>query len=391
MKRLFRPWPLLPTASWIIIFLFVEVQNLYFGVLAPQYAVCRLSCATIPDFVIPLLSSSESSLNKVPHDVLGNLINSAATASAVALVLYLAQRLRKKDTVQTGLGYLTVLLLASIAGAVARLTVLPLKVDKVPLESIPAIGARYFILVSVAHMLLGLNTERYREAMYAARDAERDAKSALSRLQEQQSLVVEADEKVRREIANFLHDRVQAGLLVAAMQVRNAIDSAPDQTKELLVPAMNDLEKLRVEDVRAAGRRLSPDLNAVGLDSALRDLARSWSAAMKVAIDFPPATVEALNRLPDVTVATAIYRTVEQALLNAAAHGHAENVEVEVSVSNSSLLLMIRDNGVGLADESAPGSGSALIDAWMSAANGRWRLNNRDTGGCALSAEIPLT
>jgi signal transduction histidine kinase len=72
---------------------------------------------------------------------------------------------------------------------------------------------------------------------------------------------------------------------------------------------------------------------------------------------------------------TAIYRVVEQALLNAASHGHASRVDVELSIAaDGSLTIAVVDDGRGLPrGEIVRGSGTAIMDAWCAVARGSWR------------------
>ena len=59
---------------------------------------------------------------------------------------------------------------------------------------------------------------------------------ALALLEEQRELVMEADEKARREVANFLHDSVQANLVVLAIELRKiaAVVDPPTQPGDQL-------------------------------------------------------------------------------------------------------------------------------------------------------------
>lgn len=70
----------------------------------------------------------------------------------------------------------------------------------------------------------------------------------------------------------------------------------------------------------------------------------------------------------------AIYRVVEQALLNAASHGHAARVDVSLSKSSGgSLVVRVSDDGRGLPrGEIVRGSGTAIMDAWCAVAHGSW-------------------
>ena len=92
----------------------------------------------------------------------------------------------------------------------------------------------------------------------------------------------------------------------------------------------------------------------------------------------------------DVSRATGIYRICEQALLNAAVHGHSTECSIQVGVNDhDELVLEIQDNGVGLSPSPGqPGMGSTVISAWTETLRGRWSLQPAEVG-MTLTAVIP--
>jgi two-component system, NarL family, sensor histidine kinase UhpB len=389
-RQIFRAWPFVPWSSAISIFLFVWLQNTYIGVFVPEYAECRISCLTWPNAFAPVVFATDGRIFSTPHDIVGNLLNALVTAATAAMVLIALNKwMRRQNRSQlSGAFYLATIVASALLAGLIRINVFPAWEDR-GVDSWASISARYIVIMLIAHLLMGRNNQRYRIASEQSQRSAEQAGAALSRLREQQALVVTAEERARREVADFLHDRVQAGLLVAAMQVRNASEKVDSETAQQLQAAINDLENLRVDAVRGASRRLSPDLNAVGLDSALADLARSWSAAMSVTIGFESRAHEYLHKQSDEMLVTALYRTVEQALLNAAGHGQAGDVEVAFAREQDQLVLTVDNNGFGLPMDYIPGSGTALMDAWMTAVHGSWELTPGQRGAL-LTVRVPI-
>jgi signal transduction histidine kinase len=366
----------------------VGLTLFYNAVLSTQVAlstpdpVCRLSCVQVNPNIFPVLQRILP--NGIPPiDLVGLLINLLASALILGVILgafqWFAQRAGRTSV---GWFYLPGLLIAAFGVVFVRLNVFtPWPTDIETAQDYPAYMFRTFLLLIIVQAVVAGVAKGYQRRV-------EQAEAALAIVQRQQRLIIEADERARRTVADFLHDRVQAGLLVAAMQIRSAVD--PDSDPRL-ADALEQIERIRADDVRGAGRRLSPDLASVGIDSALDDLAASWSSAMVVGITIQPeAAAVVLTADADVDLLTAIYRTVEQGLLNAAAHGRAESVEVTLAVDADVLRLSVVDDGVGV-PVGAPiqGGGSAVIDAWMSIVGGSWSMDRAPVRGAALIALIP--
>ncbi len=218
------------------------------------------------------------------------------------------------------------------------------------------------------------------------------AQAALDVVVAQRRLLLESEERVRGQVAAFLHDRVQTDLVSIALRVRAAIGQTPDTMTRELTSIITDLERLRSHEVRRASRRLSPNLANVSLEAALRELSESYRPAMDVTILISEAVTNGLLESPDVTRATGLYRICEQGLLNAAAHGLATECSIQVTITpNNDLVLHLTDNGIGFQEKSMqPGMGSAVISAWSDALHGTWSLESA-TIGARLFAVIPAS
>lgn len=367
--RVIGPWPLLPGGTLATMTVFLWIQNLYIALFVPEYANCSLSCVKLPTGLFPGVLEGVNALeNRKPVDLLGLMLNGFIAASVGALILLLGKRmlsLRFFDRPRAT-SYIFFISLAAVSLTLTRVSVFAPQPEFPEPRAVITNCVRVMIVLLILHSLLGRFADRYEKARLAA-------ETALQEVRNQQALVIDADEKSRREVATFLHDRVQAGLLVIAMRLRAAASNL-ETHNEPLETAIKELEQLRSDDVRGASRRLSPDFASVGLDAALADLTASWKEAMSISIHFDGEAHALLHQKPDNRYVTAIYRIVEQALLNAAAHGKATVVKISVTC-NSHLLVTVSDNGVGLPDSYEPGAGSAIIDAWVSSLKGTWSLN----------------
>ena len=217
------------------------------------------------------------------------------------------------------------------------------------------------------------------------------AELALAVSLEQQSVMLVNEERSRQQIALLLHDRVQAGLMTACLELRMAIAPGADVDRARIDAIIARLDDIRGMDVRHAARTLSPDLVNVDLHTALQELAGIYEPGMRTVIDLSPSITGASSAVSADTY-LACYRILEQGLLNAAVHGGATQCTLSMSVSDNGLLtLALADNGRGLpAKASTPGFGSAVIDSWCRVMNGGWRLEPISTGGVRLIAWLTV-
>lgn len=236
-----------------------------------------------------------------------------------------------------------------------------------------------FLLVTLA--IAGAVTERLQKQIVATQEA-------LEESRRQQEQILKADEDARRQVADLLHDRVQAGLIAACLELQSLPDDEAHKDA-IIATIVHRLEQLRGIDVKRAARALSPSLQDVDLHAALRELAMQYGPRMETSVDVA-SDVEL--RIGDPEVRLGLYRITEQALMNAAVHGYAQHVDISIRISEGSMIVWeVRDDGRGITSPHDAGLGSALMTTWMRRLDGTWSLDARDGGGAVCKATIPLS
>ena len=211
--------------------------------------------------------------------------------------------------------------------------------------------------------------------------------AALEVAREQQVQIITADEEARRQVAVLLHDRVQSGLLGTCLELRAISRRQPSLTAELQ-ELVDRLETIRAFDVRHAAHVLSPNLADVDLQTAIEDLAASFSAAFTTEVRLDPLVERDLQHDAPLT-ALAIYRILDQALLNIAAHAGATQVHIDIDKQADGYTVTVRDNGRGLPTEPVTGLGSTIITTWVRATDGTWGIAASPGGrGTTLQATL---
>ena len=277
--------------------------------------------------------------------------------------------------------YLLILVLAGIVAALLR-TYYPGAPD-LPSEGLglgPAF-VRAVLAILLVNMLIGISTRRLQDQVDATQEA-------LEIAREQQLLILTADEEARRQISSLLHDRVQAELIAVCMEMRSVAHLLPDTDQSKLHPLIQRLETLRSLDLRNAARSLSPDLDAVDLQTAIEDLAMPFEASLLIVVNVDESIDENRHELGE-SLLLACYRIVEQGLLNVAAHAQASRVDIRVFRDLDMVRVSVVDDGIGLQEDRPRGLGSVVITTWVRAMQGDWRYKAREGAeGTELSAEL---
>ena len=304
----------------------------------------------------------------------------------VPLMIYKRFRRRWANSPVGSFEYLFTLAVACIIGAV--IMDLFLRFEPIAREILnePRIGdtaIRVFALLWLMNAVIGTIFARIQRESTTA-------KEALQTVVAQRRLLLESEERVRGQVAAYLHDRVQTDLVSIGLRIRAAVSPGPAEMVSEVGEALADLEGVRADKIRAASRQLSPNLEHVTLEESLRDLSKTYWPAMIVTVSVSESAALELRRGDRVTGSTAIYRICEQGLLNAAIHGNATECSIEVTrTSGDKLVLHLNDDGFGMqGDTLQPGMGMTVISAWVEALGGQWSLQPSPSG-TTLMATFP--
>ncbi|MDX6400451.1 MAG: hypothetical protein QOF27_1057 [Gaiellaceae bacterium] len=196
--------------------------------------------------------------------------------------------------------------------------------------------------------------------------------------------IVGASDEARRRIERDLHDGTQQRLVSLMLAVRGAeAQVEPDRSdlrSELAGVAAGLADA--VAELQELSRGIHPAiLSQGGLGTALRTLARRSTTPVEL-------DVATETRLPE-PIEVAAYYVASEALANAAKHAQASLIEVSLALRNGSLLLSIRDNGVGGGDP-ARGSGLVGLTDRVEALGGSIHFQSRPGAGTQITAELPL-
>jgi signal transduction histidine kinase len=205
---------------------------------------------------------------------------------------------------------------------------------------------------------------------------------ARSELAASRARIVAATDQERRRVVRDLHDGAQQRLVltvIALKQVRRALHNGQADAPALVAEALDHAERA-TDELRELVQGILPlVLTHGGLHAGVQALASR--------MPLPVANGVCADRFPVAVEATA-YFVVSEALTNVAKHARAGRAAVTARVEDGTLLVEVRDDGIGGARPE--GSGLVGLGDRLAALDGRLWVESPVDGGTVVAAEIPL-
>lgn len=197
--------------------------------------------------------------------------------------------------------------------------------------------------------------------------------------------VLAAQEAERVGIARDLHDEVGQALTGVLLQLGSVAARVPEGREEL--EAARESVRGALEEVRRISRELRPEMLAdLGLVSALTELARTFGRTAGVTVE-----TRFDRMLPQLAPETelALYRIAQEGLTNVARHARASRVDLVLAASDVGVVLVVRDDGIGLDGASAEHGGLRGMRERAVLVGGELRIGEPAAGGVEIRAEVP--
>jgi len=160
-----------------------------------------------------------------------------------------------------------------------------------------------------------------------------------------QSLLEEERMRISREIHDELGQALTALKLDLTLIRRSLVsDGLAEQSAKV-----HEIERAVIRIIRMV-RKISTDLrpgilDELGVAAAIEWMARDFQNRTGIGCK---VTIQAVDKISDTVRTTAIFRIVQEALTNVMRHAAASQVNVSLEKKDDTLIVEVRDNGIGI-------------------------------------------
>jgi PAS domain S-box-containing protein len=213
-------------------------------------------------------------------------------------------------------------------------------------------------------------------------EAREELAASREELAASRARIVAATDDERRRVVRDLHDGAQQRLVHTIITLKlatRALQTAEENVPALVSEALDQAEHANRELRELAHGILPAVLTRGGLRAGVKALASRTRVPVEIAVP--------VDRLPPTVEATA-YFVIAESLTNVAKHARAKGAAVLVRVEDGTLLVQVRDDGIGGVRPN--GSGLVGLADRLAVLDGRLRVESPPAGGTLIAADIPL-
>lgn len=184
-----------------------------------------------------------------------------------------------------------------------------------------------------------------------ARQREQEIAFSRQRLQELSQHLLTVREEQRTKISREIHDVLGGTLTALKMDIGWLKKQAVEPRIATRVDTMMELIREAIDTARRISADLRPGvLDNLGLFDAIEWEAERFRERMDIACNINMG--KAPGKIAD-EAAIAIFRIFQEALTNISRHAEASRVDIDADCADGMLTISVRDNGKGIASETA--------------------------------------
>lgn len=220
------------------------------------------------------------------------------------------------------------------------------------------------------------------------------AKNITGRLQAENRLiraVIDTEEKERHRLARDLHDSLGQKLSAIKFYISVCVETVEDKSQRLSLKKCNEELASVLSEMREICFNLVPKtLKEFGILAAIKELCHEIARSNK--IHFKIINENSLSNLP-ITVSIDIFRIIQEFITNAQRHGKATKIKMKFLKTENTLVVSLKDNGVGFIPNNVPAKSMGLqnVISRVKSHNGDIKISTVVGKGTEYFFALPLT
>lgn len=250
--------------------------------------------------------------------------------------------------------------------------------------------------IRVGHRIMRLQRQRIQdETSYYVSKLE----LMVEELRQSRARIVDAEENVRKAIAEELHGHVQTRMMMLYMALTDLSGRIEneDVKKELDTLALQ-LDEIRENDIRQISHRLHPSVIRLNLSAGILSLRDQYDRAIPIEVDISDDVKEreamGSSSIP-AKVRLALYRVAEEAVGNIVKHSGATRAKIGLWIERDVIVYMsVGDNGHGFDLDDVSGRrslGLTTISDHMGAVGGEFKIESTPGRGTTITAYVDMS
>jgi signal transduction histidine kinase len=193
----------------------------------------------------------------------------------------------------------------------------------------------------------------------------------------------------RNRLAKDLHDTIghtYTSVIMGLDAAAYLITTSPDKAKEQ-VELLSDVMRKSLGEVRSHIHQISPSVEKEELSFQLEKIATEFALHTKTDIHFERIGQQQQHISSQGTIT--LIRCLQESLTNAVRHGHAKEIIIKLKEETSSIILTIKDNGIGIS-EIKSGFGLNGMKERLEALQGGLHIESKANEGTVVTCFLPI-
>ncbi|MFC1474801.1 sensor histidine kinase [bacterium] len=239
---------------------------------------------------------------------------------------------------------------------------------------------------------LATKNKQFEDEIAVRKQAEEDLIEREEQLRYLSQKVILAQEEERKRLARELHDSLGQRIISIQLEIewlKNRELENADKDKYINIVGLTVDASDELQQICLGLRPLI--LDRIGFTAAIKALLEEFETNSDVEIDAMIMLVDETRISPDTTMN--LYRILQEALTNAVRHSKTKKASVSLREEGSELVLEVKDEGCGLAeDESSRRYSFGILGMRERAnmSNGYFEMNSTPGKGTHIRVSVPV-